>query len=56
MTHMLISAVIHGIMYALIWRALGRLPLPEAAVLGVLAIGIIWLLRIMIRKPRRRWR
>lgn len=55
MTHMLTSAIVHGIIYDLIWRTLGRLPLPMAIAVGVVAIGIIWLLRIALH-PRRRWR
>lgn len=55
MTHMLVSALVHGVIYDLVWRVLDRLPLPLAIALGALAIGSIWLLRIAFR-PRRRWR
>lgn len=55
MTHMIASAVIHGIIYDIIWRALDRLPLPLAIAAGAIAIGGVWLMRILVR-PRRRWR
>lgn len=56
MTHMIVSALIHGVIFDLVWRVLDRLPLSEAIAAGAIAIGGIWLLRIMFRKPRRRWR
>lgn len=55
MTHMVISAVIHGVIFDILWRTLGRLPLPLAIAAGAVVIGSIMLVRIALR-PRRRWR
>ncbi len=41
--HMLVSSVIHALIYSVIFRLMRGLTLPEAVVIAVVIIGAIWL-------------
>jgi hypothetical protein len=41
-THMIISSVIHGLIYSVIFRFLSHLSLPEAILLAVVVIALIY--------------
>lgn len=41
--HMVVSALIHGLIWSLVFRLLAHLSLPELVVLVVLVVGGIWL-------------
>lgn len=43
LTHVLVSAVIHGLIYALIFKVMHNLTLGQAAVLVVVVIGVIFM-------------
>jgi hypothetical protein len=41
-SHMLVSMVLHGIVYSAIWRLMRGLTLPEVLGVAVLAILAVW--------------
>ncbi|SCC94402.1 hypothetical protein THIX_60460 [Thiomonas sp. X19] len=51
--HMILSAVIHGLVYDLIFKAFRGLPLSTVALIAIVGIGGIWLLASAARLLRR---
>lgn len=43
LTHTILSSVIHGIIYSVIFRVMRHIGLGPSLLLGVLVIGVIWL-------------
>ena len=52
LTHMIVSSIIHAMIYSVIFRLLGHLSLGEAVVLVVVVIGVLYSLS---RNNARRW-
>ena len=52
-SHMILSAVIHGLLYGLIFKAFRGLPLGTVALIAISGIGGIWLLASLARLFRR---
>ena len=55
-THMILSALIRGLVYGLIFKAFRGLPLGTVALIAISGIGGIWLLSSLarlFRRPRR---
>ena len=54
--HMILSSIIHGLIYATIFKAFHGLPLEAVALITIISLGGIWLLSIfarLLRRPRR---
>uniref|UniRef100_E6PSP6 Uncharacterized protein n=1 Tax=mine drainage metagenome TaxID=410659 RepID=E6PSP6_9ZZZZ len=52
-SHMILSAVIHGLVYGLIFKFFRGMPLPAVAIITICGIGGIWLLSLLPRRSRR---
>lgn len=52
LTHVIVSSIIHGLIYSVIFRLLGHLSLGEAIVLVVVVIAVLYSLS---RSNARRW-
>lgn len=52
-THMILSAVIHGLIYATIFKAFRGLPMGAVAFITICGVGGIWLLASAARLLRR---
>ncbi len=52
-SHMILSAVIHGLVYSLIFKAFRGLPLSAVAIVVIVGVGGIWLLSSLARLFRR---
>ncbi len=52
-SHMILSAVIHGLVYSLIFKLFRGLPLGAVAIITVAGVGGIWLLSSLARLFRR---
>jgi hypothetical protein len=50
-SHMIVSALIHGVIYAAVWHVMRSLPLTDDIVIAVAAIGVGWLFSAR-RQPR----
>ena len=48
--HMVISSLIHGLLYAFIFKAFHHLSLASAAMVAAAGIGLIWLVSILTRR------
>ena len=48
--HMIVSSLIHGLIYAFIFKALHNLSLASAAIVAAAGIGLIWLVSILTRR------
>jgi hypothetical protein len=48
--HMLVSGLIHGLVYATIFKVFHHLSLAGAAAVAVAGIGLIWLVSIRARR------
>ncbi len=51
--HMILSAVIHGLLYGLIFKLFRGLPLGAVALITLFGIGGIWLLSLLFSLFRR---
>lgn len=49
-THMIVSSVIHGLIYAIIFKAFHSLSLASAAIVAAAGIGMIWLTTRLLRR------
>ena len=48
--HMIISSLVHGLVYAAIFKAFQHLSLAGAAAVAAAGIGLIWLVSILARR------
>ncbi len=54
---MIVSSLIHGLVYGAIFKAMRHMPLSEAILVAVVGIGVIWLLSSAFgSRGRRRYR
>ena len=51
-SHMILSALIHGLVYGLIFKAFRGLPLGAVALITIAGVGGIWLLSLFRRSRR----
>jgi hypothetical protein len=49
-THMIVSSLIHGLIYATIFEALHHLSLASAAIVAVISIALVWLVSSLLRR------
>ncbi|MDE2252727.1 MAG: hypothetical protein KGL42_00410 [Betaproteobacteria bacterium] len=48
--HMIISSLVHGLVYAAIFKALHNLSLASAAIVAVIGIALVWLVSSLTRR------
>ncbi len=51
--HMIVSSVVHGLVYDVIFKATRHLTSLQTAALAVVVIGVVWLGSLIFRKGRR---
>jgi hypothetical protein len=52
--HMIVSALIHGLIYGAIFKVFRHMPLGEVLAVTAGGIGTLWLLSLLFRPRRRR--
>ena len=52
--HMVVSALVHGLVYGAIFKAFRHMPLAEVIGVAALGIGAIWLLSVLFGGRSRR--
>ena len=48
--HMILSSLVHGLIYAAIFKAFHHLSLASAAIVAAAGVGLIWLVSILTRR------
>jgi hypothetical protein len=51
--HMIVSSVVHGVVYDVIWKAMRGLGLAGSALAAAVVIALIWLVTRLLQAGRR---
>lgn len=51
--HMIVSAIIHGLIYSVIWKIMRSLTIPEAIALAVIVLTLLGLASLIMSQIRR---
>lgn len=51
--HMIVSAIVHGLIYSVIWKIMRTLTIPEAIALAVIALTLLGLASLVMSQIRR---
>ncbi len=51
---MIVSSIIHGLVYGAIFRVMRHMPLGEAVLVAIVGVGAIWLLSSAFGRRRHR--
>ncbi len=52
-SHMIVSALIHAVIYSAVWHIMRSLPVSDDIVIVVAVIGVVWM--FSGRRQPRRW-
>lgn len=50
MSHMIVSSIIHGVIYDVVWKAMRGLGLPASIAVAVTVVAVVWLGGRLLRR------